>query len=373
MERKRVFSKAKRIVVKVGTASITDDLALSDAKVGRVAEGVVALRRAGKEVVVVSSGAIAAGIRKLGLGRRPRDLNVLQATAAVGQSELMRAYGAAFDRHGLRVAQILLTRDDFQSRARYLKIRDTINTLLRLGAVPVINENDSVAVEEIKFGDNDTLSALVASGIDADLLVLLSSMDGLYDRDPARESGAVRLSEVDRLTDDIASLDGKSRLGGVGGIKAKVNAARIMMECGIPMAIVDAGMDGVLMRLLAGDPVGTVFLPGRKLENKQQWMLFASTGKGIVKVDEGASRMLSGGKASLLPSGITAVKGIFRAGEAVKVVGPSGAEFARGITNFGSEELERIMGCQSGEICSRLGKKAPKEAIHRDNLVVLGR
>jgi glutamate 5-kinase len=371
MERRTMLSKARRVVVKVGTASITENMYLSEAKVGKTVKEINGLRKSGREVIVVSSGAIAAGIRKLGLAERPRDLNMLQATAAVGQNELMRAYGKAFGAHGVNVAQILLTRDDFQSRARYLKIRDTIETLLKVGVVPIINENDSVAVDEIKFGDNDTLSALVASNSGADLLVLMSSMDGLYTKDPGREKDAVRISVVDRITEDISSLDGKSRMGGVGGIRAKINAGKIMMECGIPMAIVDAGMQDVLSRLVAGEPVGTVFIPDRKMENKLQWMLFSSASRGIITVDDGAACILAKGKASLLPSGITSVKGIFRKGDAVSVADKAGREFGRGISNFSSDELERIMGRQTAETHAILCRKCPKEAIHHDNMVIL--
>jgi glutamate 5-kinase len=372
MERGKHLLNARRIVVKVGTASITEDLFLSDEKVSKIAEEVVRLRNSGKEVIIVSSGAIAAGIRNLGLKARPRDLNMLQAAAAIGQNELMRAYGRVFSRHGLNVAQILLTREDFNSRARYLKIRNTIETLLKVGAVPVINENDSVAVDEIKFGDNDTLSALVASNIGADLLVLMSSMDGLYTKDPARSADARRISVVDRITGEISSLQGKSRLGGVGGIEAKIKAASIMMECGIAMAIVDASMDGVLWRLLGGEPVGTVFIPDRRLDNKLQWMLFSSARRGVVAIDEGAAERLAAGKASLLPSGIKSVKGIFKAGDMVSVASKGQAEIARGISNYSSDDIERIMGLQSRDIQKALGRKAPKEVIHHDNMVLAG-
>jgi len=370
MERRKLLSKARRVVLKVGTASITDDLHLSERKVGKIVAEVMVLRKEGRDVILVSSGAIAAGISKLGLRERPRDISMLQATAAVGQNELMRAYGKAFSSYGADVAQILLTREDFQSRNRCLRIRDTIDTLLKSGVVPIINENDSVAVEEIKFGDNDTLSAVVASNIGADLLVLLSSMDGLYTKDPGRERDAVKIGIVDRITGDISSLDGRSRMGGVGGISAKIKAGEIMMGCGIPMAIVDAGMDDVLSRLIGGEPVGTVFLPEKKMENRQQWILFSSASKGIIKVDDGAAKILARGKASLLPSGIVAVKGIFKRGDAVMISDAQGSEFARGVSNFSSDELERIMGKHTAKIQEILGRKASKEAVHHDNLVI---
>ncbi|MFH1054941.1 MAG: glutamate 5-kinase, partial [Candidatus Altiarchaeota archaeon] len=357
MDRIRMFSKARRIVVKVGTSSITEDLTLSERKLGKLVSEVARVHQAGREVIIVSSGAIAAGIRKLGLKARPRDMNLLQATAAVGQSELMGAYGKAFAKHGITVAQILLTRDDFHSRGRCLRIKTTIDTLLKAGAIPVINENDSVAVEEIKFGDNDTLSATVASNVGADLLVLMSSMDGLHTKDPARSKGAVKIDVVDRITDDILSLKGKSRLGGVGGIESKIKAGKMMMECGIPMAIVDSGMEDVLSRLTCGENVGTLFLPKGRIEDKHQWMLYSSVSRGIITVDDGAARVLSKGKASLLPPGIINVKGIFKKGDTVSVADRSGREFARGMTNFSSEEVEKIMGKQSVEIQKITGKK----------------
>jgi glutamate 5-kinase len=371
MERSKALEGIRRLVVKVGTASITEDLRLCDSKILKIASEVQELRKGGKDVILVSSGAIAAGIRKLGLRQRPRDLNMLQATAAVGQNELMTAYSKAFNQYGVNVAQILLTRDDFQSRNRYLRIREIINTLLEAKVVPIINENDSVAVDEIKFGDNDTLSALVASNLGADILVLMSSMDGLYDRDPTKSKDAVKISEVDRISGEISSLDGKSRMGGVGGISSKIKAAKVMMDCGIPMAIVDAAMGGVLSRLLRGEPVGTVFIPKRKIENKQQWMLFSSATKGIVAVDDGARQILLRGKASLLPSGIISARGLFKSGDAVMLVDSHGIEFARGIINFGFSELELIIGRHSKEIEAILGKKTKREAINSDNLVML--
>ncbi|MBD3388081.1 MAG: glutamate 5-kinase [Candidatus Altiarchaeales archaeon] len=373
MERRKTLSKAGRIVVKVGTASITDDLVLSDRKVGKIVREIMGLKKDGREVIIVSSGAIAAGIRKMGLEQRPRDLHMLQATAAVGQNELMKAYGKAFNRQGVNVAQILLTRDDFCSRSRYLNIRNTVNTLLKQGTTPIINENDSVGVEEIKVGDNDTLSALVASNLNADLLILMSSMDGLYTRDPVRDRNAIKIDVVDKMTGDIKSIKGKSRLGGVGGIQSKIQAGKIMMDCGIAMAIVDSGMKDVLSRLINGEPVGTVFIPDKRMENKQQWILFSSAAKGFIVVDEGAVRVLSKGKASLLPSGITKVKGIFDRGDLVAVVDGRGREFARGISNFSSDDLAKIRGRQCSEIVKILKRKACKEVINNDNIVLIKR
>ncbi|MFH0863129.1 MAG: glutamate 5-kinase [Candidatus Altiarchaeota archaeon] len=372
MERRKLLQRSRRIVVKVGTASITEDLNLSDAKVGKIAKEVNELRKTGKEVIIVSSGAIAAGIRKLRLGVRPRLMDMLQATAAVGQNELMKAYGKAFSREGVDVAQILLTRDDFNSRNRCLMIRNTINALIKARVVPIINENDSVAVDEIRFGDNDTLSAVVAANTGADLLVLLSSMDGLYTKDPERSSDAVKIHVVDRITSEISSLQGRSRLGGVGGISAKVKAGKLMMECGIPMAIVDASMDGVFSRLLRGESVGTVFVPDEKVGNRRRWMLFSPVSKGSITVDDGAARIIAKGTASLLPSGITQVKGLFKKGDLVTVTDRSGAELARGISNLQSDEIDSIKGLKSAEASATLGRPC-REVICHDNMLLLER
>ncbi len=371
MDRGRLLSKARLVVVKVGTSSITERLALSRQKVAAVACQVAALRAEGRDVILVSSGAIAAGLTRLKLNARPREMGMLQACAAVGQGELMAAYSEAFAAHGIPVAQILLTREDLQSRGRYLRIRHVLSTLVKAGVVPVVNENDTVAVEEIRFGDNDTLSALVASNAGADLLVLMSSMDGLYTDDPARSTKAVKIGVVDRISDEISGLSGKSRQGGVGGISAKVRAGRVMMECGIPMAIVDSKMPGVLSRLLAGEPVGTVFVPKMRIDNKLQWMLFSSAARGVVHVDEGAAKALSSGKASLLPSGVISVKGIFRRGDLVSIRFEA-SEVGRGVSNLGSEELESVAGLQTAQARKILGTGAPKEVVHHDNLVLSG-
>ncbi len=357
--------------MKVGTASITDDLVLSDRKVGKIVREAVSLIRDGREVIIVSSGAIGAGIRKLGLKTRPRDMNLLQATAAVGQNELMKAYGKAFNRHGFNVAQILLTREDFCSRTRFLNIRNSVNTLLRNKTVPVINENDSVAVDEIKFGDNDTLSALVASNLEADLLVLMSTTDGLYTMDPKRSKRAVKIDVVDKMTGDIASIRGKSRKGGVGGIQSKIKAGAMMMECGIPMVIVDARKKGILSKVLAGEKVGSIFLPRRRLENRHQWILFSSSPDGAIRVDKGAAKILSKGKASLLPSGVVKVNGVFRKGDPVRITDSAGNEIARGISNFSSEELKKIKGRQCDEIAKVLKRKTCKEVVYNANMVLV--
>jgi len=357
MDRKKLLSRAKRIVVKVGTSSITEDLVLSDRKVSKIVGQVEDLLSQGHDAIIVSSGSIGAGIKKLGLAERPRDMNMLQACAAVGQNELMRAYGKAFARHGRTVAQILLTRDDFKSRKRYLNI----------------HENDSVAVEEICFGDNDSLSANVASNMDADLLIMMSSMDGLFDRDPARSRDAEKIEVVESISCELAQLSGKSRMGGVGGIQSKIKAGDAMMRCGIPMAIVNAEQKDVLKRLMSGEPVGTVFIPKKRMENKLQWMLFACKVRGRIMVDAGAAKVLAKGGVSLLPAGVTGTEGQFKAGEPVAVIGPKMTEICRGISNFSKDQVDEIKGMQTKKVRELLGQGSKKEIIHSENIVVIGR
>jgi glutamate 5-kinase len=251
-------------------------------------------------------------------------------------------------------------------------IRNTLKSIFELGAVPIINENDAVAAEEIRFGDNDVLSSLVASNIDADLLVLMSNMDGLFTHDPMRDGRAIKISEVDSKTKGLSKLDGKTYGGGTGGIKSKIEAGKMMMECGIPMAIVDSRMKDVLKRLIRGDHVGTVFYPKAGIENKRQWMLFSSKPKGGVVVDEGAKKKLLSGKASLLPVGVTNVKGQFRKGDVVSIICERD-EFARGITNFSSEDIRKVKGLKCEHMLKALGRKTCKEIIIQDNIVAVKR
>jgi len=369
MDRSKLLSGVKTIVVKVGTSSITENLVLSDRKVGKIVEEITRLIAGGKSVIIVSSGAIGAGISKLGLKQRPRDLNSLQACAAVGQNELMKAYGKHFSRHGIAVAQLLLTREDFRDRGRYLNIRNTILELLRKKVVPIINENDTVAVEEIKFGDNDTLSALVASNLCADLLVLLSSMDGLHDKDPRLYTEARRISVVDDLS-AVDGIHGKSNSGGVGGIDSKINAARIVVDSGIPMVIVDSQAKDILRKAAAGEDVGTLFVPKDRLDSRLCWMLFSAECRGAIAVDDGAKKALIEKNVSLLASGVIAVRGVFDKGDTVRITDDRDAEFARGITNYGKAEVEQIKGRHSAEIEKILGGRSYKEVVYRGNMVL---
>jgi glutamate 5-kinase len=374
-ERKTLFARIKRLVVKLGTRVIAvRDNALSTERIERVADAVASIRARGVEVAIVTSGAIGAGMGRLGLAARPKAIADLQASAAVGQSLLMHAYERAFRRHDLSVGQILLTADDLRDRARYVNARNTLEALFRLRAVPVVNENDSVAVDElldIRVGDNDTLSAYVTNLIGADLLVLFSDVDGLYSGDPRKDDGARRIPLVERITPELlAAAGGSGSEVGVGGMRTKLRAAGIVTAAGGMMAIADgAAME--LLDLMDGREVGTLFLPGPdRLTGRKRWIAFAPARKGAVVVDEGAAKAVGRNGKSLLPSGIVEVRGKFDAGEIVDV--QHGREtVARGLARYSSDEVERIRGLKSSQISAILGRPGGEEVIHRDDMVVL--
>ncbi len=371
----RELKGVRRVVVKVGSGLITArDAGLDAARIAALADELSAVMARGKEVVLVSSGAIVAGMARLGLRERPRSIPEKQAAAAVGQSALMQHYETAFARHRRPVAQILLTQADVSARARYLNARNTLVTLLGFGVLPIINENDTVAVEEIKFGDNDNLSALVAQLVDADLLVLLTDVDGLYDADPLREPNARKLDTVEAVTPEIERLvwADASRTA-VGGMATKLQAAQKAAASGIPMVIASGRDAGALTRLLKGEPVGTWFAPrGDRLAARKRWIAFAVPPQGRLLVDAGARQALTERGKSLLPSGVIEVEGEFDAGEVVALCGEDdGKEFARGLVNFDARELRKIRRAQTAEIEGLLGYRSFDEVIHRDNLVVL--
>jgi len=369
-----LFPKARRLVVKVGSGLIASPGAgLDAASIDGLADDLARVVAEGKEVVLVSSGAIAAGMARLGFTERPRSIPEKQAAAAVGQSALMWHYEQAFARHGLKVAQVLLTQEDITHRARYLNARNTLLTLLGFSVVPIVNENDTVAVEEIKVGDNDNLAALAAHLIDADLLVLLTDVDGLYTGDPRRDPGARKLEVVEALTAEVQRLaqDAERRVS-VGGMSTKLQAAQKAMAAGIPMVIASGKDRHALRRLLKGEPVGTVFVPrGDRLGARKRWLAFAVPPQGRLTVDSGAKRALTERGKSLLPSGVVEVEGDFQAGEVVVLATADGKEFARGLTNYDAEEIRRIRGAKTTAIEGILGYKRLDEVIHRDNLAVL--
>ncbi len=370
----RDFSKAKRIVIKVGTSNLTDkNYRLEPRKVEKLAIEIVELKRWGKEVILVSSGAIGAGIGKLDLKQRPRDIKVLQATAAVGQNILMSTYDRYFANYDQIIAQVLLTHEAFFNRQRYLNLRNTLVTLLKSGIIPIINENDTVAVDEIKLGDNDYLSALVASNLDADLLIILSDVDGLFTYDPKRSKKAELIPIVEEITPEIKRIAETGGKTGVGGMKTKIQAAKVTMKAGIPLIIANGREENILIRIIGGERVGTLFMPKttRKMNGREHWILFAASPKGRIKVDDGAKTALIKNSSSLLPSGITDVEKEFRSGDTVSIVDTEGVEFAKGITNYSSSDIEKIKGMQSKDIEHILGRKDYNEVVYRGNLVLL--
>lgn len=381
--RLETIARAHTVVIKVGTNVLADSSGTLDRhRIRSLADQLSRVRRAalgapepkGRKVVLVTSGAIGAGVGKLGLGKRPSDLPHLQACAAVGQSALMQLYQESLAPHGVHTAQILLTAGDFDSRARYLNVRNTIRTLFEYGALPIINENDTVSVAEIKFGDNDHLAAMVTNLLRAPLLVLLTNVDGLYSDDPGTNPDAELLATVpniDRSVTDLAA-NTKSALG-TGGMKSKLRAARLATAAGESVIMANGSTDGILDRIFAGEPVGTLFLPhGEDVPAWKRWVGFTARPRGTLRIDAGAARALAEQGKSLLPIGVTAVEGEFGKGEVVSICGPDGAEVARGLCNYSSEDAARLRGKHTEQIASLLGAVPYPELVHRDNLVVIG-
>jgi glutamate 5-kinase len=361
-------SGAGVVVIKIGSRLLAED---AEARVAGLAAEARALADRGVRAVIVTSGAIALGVARLGLAERPRTMPGLQAAAAVGQGRLMQIYERALGGHGLACGQVLLTHDDVRDRRRYLNARHALGELLRLGAVPVINENDTVSVDEIKFGDNDRLAALVTSLVEADALVILTDVAGLHDGDPA--AGAKLISEVHDLEREARPVAGGTRSGvGTGGMASKVEAASVAGKFGVVTLVASGRRARPITSLLDGEDAGTVFWPPvSRLQSRKHWIAYALRPEGVVVVDAGARRALTDGKKSLLPSGVKAVRGRFGQGEPVSVVDEAGAEFARGLCAFDSDEVERIAGRRSSELEALLGYRAVEEVIHRDDLVLL--
>ncbi|MER8028269.1 glutamate 5-kinase [Streptomyces bauhiniae] len=366
------MGEARRIVVKVGSSSLTTAAGGLDADRVDALVDVLAKARGGgeKEIVLVSSGAIAAGLAPLGLDRRPMDLARQQAAASVGQGLLVARYTASFARYGVRVGQVLLTSDDMSRRAHHRNASRTLDKLLAMGAFPVVNENDTVATDEIRFGDNDRLAALVAHLVHADLLVLLSDIDGVYDGDPARP-GTARIAEV-RGPADLAGVEigsaGKAGVG-TGGMVTKVEAARIAAAAGIPVVLTNAvhAADA-----LAGGDTGTCFHPtGKRSAGRLLWLQHASTPQGSLTLDDGAVRAVVERHSSLLPAGIAAVTGEFSAGDPVELRDRAGQAVARGLVNFDARELPQLLGRSTRELARELGPAYEREVVHRDDLVLL--
>jgi len=369
--RASLLAQARRVVVKIGSNVLTNAGGLDGAVMERLGAEIATLKADGREVLLVSSGAIAAGLKKMNLTSRPKAVPEQQACAAVGQSGLMMAYEEAFGRSGLRVGQVLLTRDDLAVRKRYLNARNTLLALLGWGVVPIINENDTVAVEEIRFGDNDLLSAMICDLASADLLVILSTIDGLYDGDPNdKASRLIGLVEaIDRKVERWVAPT-RSEFG-LGGMESKLQAAKRVALGGRPTVIANGKLAGVLGRLMGGEGVGTLILPAAQtLSSRKRWIAFTCAPKGELVLDDGACRVLCAEGKSLLPSGIVEVRGRFGLGAPVRCVDAQGAEIGVGLVNYSSADLAKIAGRKSSEIEAALGYHFYDEAIHRDNLVV---
>ncbi len=363
-------SCARRLVVKVGSSSLTNDDGILDlARLGDLSDALAARRLAGHEVVLVSSGAIAAGIVPLGLSSRPRDLATQQAAASVGQGALVAAYTTAFRRHGLSVGQVLLAASDLTRSGHYVNARRAIARLLRLGVVPVVNENDAVATDEIRFGDNDRLAALVAHLVSAQALVLLTDTDALYDRPPS-EPGSQRIRDVSSWSQMAAvRVRGSSTKIGTGGMVTKVEAARIATGAGVPTLLASARD---VVDALAGEDVGTFFAPtGRRPQSKRLWLAHASEPEGRLVLDEGAVRAVLGGRASLLPAGIVEVSGSFDEGAPVELADRAGVPIARGLVAYSSDELPRLLGRSTHWLRDVFGSRSARPVVHRDHLVLL--
>ncbi len=365
----------RRIVLKVGTSTLTGGQTVVDPRhITALAQDVAAAVQSGREVLVVSSGAIVTGAGLLGLRRPMHTLSQKQALAAVGQPLLMQRYAAAFEDVGLRVGQVLLTQRDFAIRRQYVNARRTLETLLALGVVPIINENDTVATEEIQIGDNDTLSALVASLVGADLLVILSDVEGLMTGDPRRHRDVRLIPVVPRI--DAAVLRAARRTSsvqGIGGMATKITAARTATASGVVTVITSGVHPRPLSRLLQGEQHGTMFLAEPRLpSSRRRWLALGFPARGALVIDDGARAALQRG-GSLLAAGVVEVEGTFESGEAVVIRDTHGAEVARGVASYPSAEVARIKGIRSGEIARVLGGKTPREVVHRDNLVLTGR
>ena len=372
MRRGEILKNVRRFVLKVGSRVLTaKGRTLSQAVFDRLAREMSAAKKCGYEPVLVSSGAIAAGMGRLSMVEKPKTMPQKQAAAAIGQSALMWNYELAFSFFGEKVAQILLTRDDLSNRNRFLNARNTLLTLLDFSVIPIINENDTVVVQEIKFGDNDNLSALVTNLVNADLLIILSDIDGLYDRDPRLHKNARLIPHVDHVTPEMEKkATGSLSPIGIGGMVTKLQAARKAALFGVPTILANGLKEGILERILGGADEGTLFTSEiNKLTSRKHWIAFTLEPAGKIIVDEGAKKAILQKGKSLLPSGVLGTEGKFSVGDSVVLLDPGGHVFAKGLVNYGSSEISKIRGGKTTEIESRLGYKYHDEIIHRDDLV----
>jgi len=372
--REKYLKRVKRIVVKIGSSSLTSPVGGLDMEnLQKFTGEVSSIKDHNLEVIIVSSGAIAAGLKYLNLEERPKQYSILQAVAAVGQHDLMRVYSSFFFKNSKKVGQILVTREDTSRREQYLNIKNTIMSLLNLDVIPIINENDSVALDEIKFGDNDTLAALIAGLIEADLLVILSDIDGLFDKNPQVNLDARLISVVDNITEEIEKVAGGIGSSyGSGGMVTKIRSAKICSFSGIPMVIANSRESCVIQRILDGENMGTFFIPEEKkrITGMKRWIAFGMVTKGSIKIDKGAEEAIVKKGKSLLPVGVIAVDGCFKKGDNIMVVSADTRIIAKGISNLASENISMIKGKHEKEILDMFGSDLCCEVIHRDNLVV---
>ncbi len=374
MLERSTLAEAKRVVVKVGTSTLTHSTGKPNLfRIEQLAKELADLANQGKEIILVSSGAVGAGMDRLGLKERPKTIPEKQAAAAVGQGLLMHIYEKAFSEYGQVVAQVLLTREDSVNRSRYANSRNTLRTLLSHGVIPIVNENDAVAIDELKIGDNDTLSAMVANIVDADLLIILSDIDGLYTANPQTDPTATLVHELADITEEVeASAGGAGTTRGTGGMYTKIQAAKMVINSGIAMVIASGLEKDAIRRVLQGEKIGTLFLSREnRLQFRKRWLAFGSRVKGCIQVDEGCERAIVEHGSSVLPAGVIAVQGDFEEGMTVSILSASGREIARGLVNYSAADVQHIQGAHTHEIADLLGTKPYDEVIHRDNLVLL--
>lgn len=367
------LNSAKKIVIKVGTSTLTNSLGkLNHEKIRSLAKELTDLRKEGKKIVLVTSAAISAGMERLGLTERPTTIPEKQAVAAVGQGILMQIYEKMFAECGQIVAQILMTREDSVKRNRYTNIRNTFNTLLNKGIIPVVNENDAVSIDELKIGDNDTLSAQVASIVDADLVIILTDIEGLYTANPKEDPKAKLVHEITAIDEKVElAAGGAGSKYGTGGMFTKIQAAKIAVSSGIAMVVVGGEQDGVIKQVLSGEKLGTLFLSRKnRLQLRKRWLAFGARVKGKLVVDKGCANALLKGS-SLLPAGIVNSEGDYCAGDTLGLYCENGQEIARGLTNYAYIEVEQLKGAKTSDIMEILGYKSYDEVIHRDNLVII--
>jgi glutamate 5-kinase len=372
--REKYLKNIKKIVVKIGSSSLTSPLGGLDMdNLQKFTSEISNIWDSGLKTIIVSSGAIAAGLKYLGLEEKPKKYSMLQAIAAVGQHDLMRVYSSFFYKSGKKVGQILLTREDTTKREQYLNIKNTILTLLELNVIPIINENDSVALDEIKFGDNDTLAALVAGLTESDLLIILSDIEGLYDKDPKTNTDAKLIPVVTEINEEIEKIAGGIGSDyGSGGMVTKIKSAKICSFSGIPMVIASSREKDVIKRILNGEDVGTFFVPeeSKKIASLKRWIAFGMITKGTIKIDKGAEEAIAKKGKSLLPVGITEVIGNFTKGDNVLILSSDEKVIGQGLSNFTSDEILKIMGKREEIILKEFGSSLCYEVVHRNNMVI---